>query len=79
MLAASLPNGGVRFVFLVPAEEFQIEETVDLLGGNWRPLAKEAFQSTRESIGQGQDRLTVILPKAEGKHRFLRLTPAPSI
>ena len=33
MAADSLPNGGVRFVFLVSAEEFQIEETVDLLSG----------------------------------------------
>ena len=76
MAADSLPNGGIRFVFLVHAGEFQIEKTVDLLGGNWRPLPEDAFQSTRESIGQGQDRLTVILPSAEGKHRFLRLTPA---
>ena len=75
MAADSLPNGGVRFVFLVPAGEFEIEETVDLLGGNWRPLPEDAFQSTRESIGQGQDRLTVILPIADEKQRFLRLIP----
>ena len=52
-----------------------MEETVELLSGNWRPLPKDDFQATRESLGGGQDRLTVIFPKAEGKQRFLRLTP----
>lgn len=75
IFAETLLDGGVRFVFFVPAEEFQMEETVELLSGNWRPLAEDEFQSTRESLGSGQYRLTVLLPKAEGKQRFLRLTP----
>ena len=75
IFAESLPNGGVRFVFLVPAEEFQMEETNNLLAREWRPLPEDTFQSTRESLGDGQDRLTIILPEAAGKQRFLRLTP----
>ena len=75
IFAEPLPGGGVRFVFLVPAaKEFEIAESVDLLSGEWRPLLDDEFQATRESLG-GQDRLTIILPKAEGKQRFLRLTP----
>ena len=75
IFAESLLNGGVRFVFLVPAEEFQIEETADLLGGNWQSLPEDEFKMIREDNGAGPDRLTVILPKAEGKQRFLRLIP----
>ena len=75
IFAESLLNGGVRFVFLVPAEEFQIEETDNLLAGEWHPLPEDEFQSTRESLGNGQDRLIIILPKAEGEQRFLRLSP----
>ena len=75
IFAESLPNGGVRFVFLVPAEEFQMEETDNLLAREWRPLPEDKFQSTRESLGDGQDRLTIILPEAAGKQRFLRLSP----
>ena len=71
----TLPDGGVRFVFAVPAGEFRIEETPDLLGETWRPLSEEEAQILRESNGDGQDRLTIILPKVGGKQRFLRLTP----
>ena len=74
IFAEPLLDGGVRFVFLVSPEEFKIEETVDLLGGNWQTLLEDKFQATRESLG-GQDRLTIILPNAAGKQRFLRLTP----
>ena len=31
--------------------------------------------SASSSFGAGQNRLTIILPKTEGKQRFLRLTP----
>ena len=75
--AEPLQNGGVRFVFLVSAEELKIETTPDLLGGNWRPLPEDEIKILRESNGNGPDRLTIILPKAEGKQRFLRLTPLP--
>ena len=75
IFAEPLADGGVRFVFLVPAEEFQMEETDNLLAREWRPLPEDTFQSTRESLGDGQDRLTIILPEAAGKQRFLRLTP----
>ena len=44
-------SGGVRFVFAVPAEEFRIEETPDLLGETWRPLPEEEVQILRESNG----------------------------
>ena len=75
IFAESLLDGDVRFVFLVPPEELKIETTPDLLGGHWRALPEDEFQSTRESNVDGQDRLTIILPKAAGKQRFLRLTP----
>ncbi len=75
IFAESLPNGGVRFVFLVPEEEFKMEETVKLLSGEWRPLADDEFKAVRESIDNNKDRLTIILPKALGKQRFLRLIP----
>ncbi len=70
-----LPDGSVRFAFLVSAEELEIEETPDLLGGDWRPLPDDEVQVIRETNGNGKDRLTVILPQAEGKQRFLRLMP----
>ena len=57
------------------AEKFEIEEMPDLLSGEWRLLPEDAFQAARESLGGGQDRLTVILKKAEGKQSFLRLSP----
>ena len=75
IFAEPLLDGGVRFVFLVPPEELKIETTPDLLGENWRLLPEDEFKATRESNVDGQDRLTIILPKAEGKQRFLRLTP----
>lgn len=75
IFAESLLDGGVRFIFLVPPEEFKIEESRDQPSGEWRPLLDDEFKATRESNGNGQDRLTVILPEAEGKQRFLRLTP----
>ena len=75
IFAEPLLDGGVRFVFLVPAEELKIKTTTDLLDGNWRPLPEDEFKATRESNVDGQDRLTIILPKAAGKQRFLRLTP----
>ena len=76
--AEPLLEGGVRFVFLVPSGEFKIEESPDLLGGNWRPLPSEEFKmirEIREDNVDSQDRLTLILPKAAGKQRFLRLIP----
>ena len=60
------------------AEEFGIEETPDLLGETWRLLPEDEFKmirEIREDSVDSRDRLTVILPKAEGKQRFLRLTP----
>lgn len=73
--AETLPGGEVRFVFLVvSAEEFRLETSSSLISGNWRPLPETEFQATRESRG-GQDRLTIILPQAEGKQRFLKLLP----
>ncbi len=76
ILAESLLNGGVRFVFAVPAvEEFGIEESPDLPSREWRPLLDDEFKATRESNVDGPDRLTIILPKTEGKQRFFRLTP----
>ena len=75
MSAETLTDGGVRFVFLVPAEEFQIEEIDNLLVGKWRPLEDDEFTAVRESNVDSQDRLTVILPQADGEQRFLRLTP----
>ena len=75
IFAETLADGGIRFVFLVPSGEFQMEETADLLGETWRLLPEDEFQSTRESLGAGSDRLTIILPKAAGKQRFLRLSP----
>ena len=79
IFAAPLADGDVRFVFAVPAaEEFAVEETTDLLGGNWRPLPEDEFKmirEIREDNVDSQDRLTIILPKAAGKQRFLRLTP----
>ena len=75
IFAESLLDGDVRFVFLVPPEELKIEETADLLGGNWRPLPEAGVKILRESNGAGQVRLTIILQKAAGKQRFLRLMP----
>ena len=76
IFAEPLPDGGVRFVFAVPAvEEFGIEETPDLLGETWKPLPENEVKIIREDNGDGQDRLTIILPKAAGKQRFLRLMP----
>ena len=75
IFAETLADGGVRFVFLLSAEKFKMEETVDLLSGNWRLLPDEEFKMIREDNVDGQDRLTIILPKAAGKQRFLRLTP----
>ena len=76
IFAEPLLDGGVRFVFAVPAvEEFRIEETPDLLGETWRTLPEEEAQILREKTVDGQDRLTIILPNAPGKQRFLRLTP----
>ena len=75
IFAEPLLNGGVRFVFLVPPEELKIEETADLLGETWKPLPEEEAQILRESNDNGQDRLTIILPNAAGKQRFLRLMP----
>ena len=78
IFAEPLLDGGVRFVFAVPAEEFQMEETVDLLAREWRPLPDEEFKmirEIREDNVDSQNRLTIILPKAEGKQRFLRLSP----
>ena len=33
------------------AEEFGIEESPDLLSGEWHPLPDDAFQAERESLG----------------------------
>ncbi len=76
IFAEPLADGGVRFVFAVPnADEFGIEETPALWGETWSPLPEEEVKILRESNGGGSDRLTIILPKAAGKQRFLRLTP----
>ena len=76
IFAEPLPDGGVRFVFAVPAvEEFGIEETPDLLGETWKPLPDNEVKMIREDNGAGRDRLTVILPNAAGEQKFLRLTP----
>ena len=75
IFADTLLNGGVRFVFAVPAEEVRIEKTADLLGGNWRPLPEDKVKILRESTGNDPNRLTIILPKAEGTQRLLRPTP----
>ena len=76
IFAESLLDGGVRFVFLVPAaEEFKIETTPDLLSREWRPLADDEFKAVRESIDNSKDRLTIILPQVKGKQRFLKLLP----
>ncbi len=75
IFAEPLLDGGVRFVFVVSAEEFAVEETVDLLGETWRTLPDDEVKILRESSGAGPDRLAIILPKAAGKQRFLRLTP----
>ncbi len=59
-------------------EEFEVEETVDLLGETWRPLPEDEFKmirEIREDNVDSQNRLTIILPNAAGKQRFLRLTP----
>ena len=76
IFAEPLANGGVRFVFLVPSGEFKIETTPDLMSGEWRPLSDEEFKMIRERNNvDSQDRLNLILPKTEGKQRFLRLMP----
>lgn len=75
--AGPLLDGVVQFVFLVRPEEIKIEEALDLLSRNWRPLPDDKVKILRESTGTDQDRLTIILPKAEGKQRFLHLTPRP--
>ena len=66
-------------MFAVPAEEVGIEETTpDLLGETWRPLPEDEFKmirEIREDNVDDQDRLTIILPQAEGKQRFFRLAP----
>ncbi len=73
--AETLPGGGVRFVFLVvSAEEFRLETSSSLISGNWRLLPDGEFKVLRDN-GDSQDRLTIILPQAEQKQRFLRLTP----
>ena len=77
IFAEPLSYGGVRFVFLVPTREFKIEKIASLMSGEWKALAEDEFQATRESRGHDQDRLTAILPSAEEKQQFLRLTLAP--
>ena len=47
------------------------------MSGEWKALAEDEFQATRESRGHDHDRLTAILPSAEEKQQFLRLTLAP--
>ena len=77
IFAEPLLDGGVRFVFAVPSEEFGIEETPDLLGETWRLLPEDEFKmirEIREDNVDSRDRLTIILPKATGERRFLRLT-----
>ena len=73
--AEPLASGGVRFVFLVvSAEEFRLETSSSLISGNWRLLPDGEFKVLRDN-GDGQDRLTIILPQAEQKQRFIRLLP----
>ncbi len=73
--AETLSESVVRFVFVVSAEEFGIEESFNLLGGEWRLLTDDKVQVIREANEDGRARLTVILPRTEGKQRFLRLMP----
>lgn len=75
MMAASLPNGGLRFVFLAPDAEVEVESSLDLTAGSWSPLPNSQFQIRREKTFDGQAILTLILPKADEKQRFLRLIP----
>ena len=78
IFAEPLLAGGVRFVFAVPAEEFGIEETPALLGETWRLLPEDEFKmirEIREDNVDSQNRLTIILPKAVGKQRFLCWPP----
>lgn len=73
--AESLFGGEVRFVFIVPAEEFGLEASSSLLSRKWRLLPDGEFNVLREDNGDGRDRLTIILPSANEKQRFLRLMP----
>ena len=73
--AETLSGGVVRFVLTAPAGEVRLETSSSLLSEEWRLLSGDEIKMIREDNGDGQDRLTVILPKAEGKQRFLRLTP----
>ena len=75
MAAASLPNGGIRFVFLAPNAEVEVESSLDLTARSWSPLPNSQFQIRRERTFDGQSILTLILPKADEKQRFLRLIP----
>ena len=56
-------------------EEFKIEAAPDLLLEEWRSLVDDDFKMIREDNVDGQDPLVVILPEAEEKQQFLRLTP----
>lgn len=73
--AEALPGDGVRFVFVVSAEEFGLEASSSLISGEWRLMSSKEAKVLRESGENGLVRLTVILPQAEGKQRFLRLAP----
>ena len=73
--AASLPNGGIRFVFLAPNAEVEVESSLDLTAGSWSPLPNSQFQIRWQKTFDGQSILTLILPKADEKQRFLRLIP----
>ncbi len=56
-------------------EEFQMEETDNLLAGEWRRCRMMKFKMVREDNVNGQARLVVILSPPEEKRRFLCWPP----
>ena len=73
--AETLSGGVVRFVLTAPAREVRLETSSSLLSAEWRLLSGDEIKMIREDNGDGQVRLTVILPRANEKQRFLRLSP----
>ena len=76
--------------FRVEDESDEVLENDDCAGrhrcrppsaSRWRrpiPNGRNRRDAERESLGGDQDRLTVILPEATGKQRFLRMTQPPA-
>ena len=73
--AETLPGGVVRFVLTAPAGEVRLETSSSLLSAEWGLLSGDEIKMIREDNGDGQVRLTVIVPRANEKQRFLRLSP----